>query len=150
MKKVFFLSITLTFALNLWAQGGTGKFQERMQTQRIAFLSQRLSLTPEEAQQFWPLYNQYTDKLKQIRSATKSNKLQEDKSEADLEKDILAEFDKDARELDLRKEYYQKLKKVISVKKIARLYGAERDFRAELVNRLKENRQERKQLRQGN
>ena len=148
MKKIFFLACSIAFTFTLFAQPKGGKFQEKMQAQRIAFLTQRLHLTPEEAQQFWPIYNQYTEKLQQIRASAKSDKQLDDRTEAEVEKDILTEFDKEARELDLKKDYYQKLKKVISIKKIARLYGAERDFRAELVQRLKDNQRERKQLRQ--
>jgi hypothetical protein len=148
MKKIGFLAVSLVFTFSLFAQNGNGKFNERMQSQRIAFITQRLALTPEESQQFWPIYNQFTEKVQQIRSV-KPDKPLVDMTEAEAEKGILEGFDKDARELDLKKEYYQKLKKVISVKKISRLYVAERDFKAELLQRLKENKQERKLLKQG-
>ena len=146
MKKIIVLVFTIACALQLVAQPKTGKFQEKMQAQRAAFITQRLSLTPEEAQQFWPIFNQYTEKLRQIRSTSKPDKQLVDMSDGDAEKEILNDFDRQSKELDLKKEYYQKLKKVISVKKITRLYSAERDFKAELVERLKENREERKQI----
>ncbi len=149
MKKIFFLIVSLTFAHNVFTQPQGGRLHDKMQAQRIAFITQRLDLSPEESQQFWPIYNQYTEKLKQIR-LEKIEKSMMDMTDAEAEKAILGEFDKEARELDLKKEYYQKLKKVISVKKISRLYVAERDFRTELLKRLKDNKQERKQLKQGN
>ncbi|MCB0665633.1 MAG: hypothetical protein KDC80_07420, partial [Saprospiraceae bacterium] len=31
--------------------------QERIEAQRVAFITQRVNLSPEEAQQFWPIYN---------------------------------------------------------------------------------------------
>lgn len=149
MKKILFLAASLIFALNVFAQPQGGRLHDKMQAQRIAFITQRLDLSPEESQQFWPIYNQYTEKLKQIR-LEKPEKPMIDMTEAEAEKAILGDFDKEARELELKKEYYQKLKKVISVKKISRLYIAERDFRTELLKRLKDNKQERKQLKQGN
>ena len=143
MKKLFFLILCTTFTISTFAQN-----KNKLEAQRVAFITQRLNLTPEEAQQFWPIFNQYTEKLQQIRTSAKPEKTVDDMSEADAEKVILGEFDKDARELDLKKEYYQKLKKAISVKKIARLYKAERDFRSFLLEKIQQNRENRKQLRQ--
>ena len=91
--------------------------------------------------------NQYTEKLQQIRNSVKPEQSLDDMSDADTEKLIMAQMDKESRELDLRKEYYQKLKKVISVKKIAKLYKAERDFRGELLKQLQEVKQMRKDVR---
>jgi hypothetical protein len=148
MKKILFLAISLVLTFTALAQPAKQKLNDRMQAQRVAFITQRLALTPEESQQFWPIYNQYTDKLQQSRRI-KPDKPFVDMTDADAEKIILDGFDKETRELDLKKEYYQKLKKVISVKKISKLYVAERDFKAELLQRLKENKQERQQIKQG-
>jgi hypothetical protein len=148
MKRVSFFIVASLISIVAMAQGG-GK-NDRISSLRVAFITQRLQLSPEESQQFWPVYNQFTEKLQQIKSSVKPQKSLDDMSDADTEKMIFSQLDSEQRELDLRKEYYQKLRKVISVKKIARLFRAEQDFKAELVNRIKENRNERRQLRQGN
>lgn len=135
------LSVAFSYTVN--AQPSKNKFE----THRIAFITQRLNLTPEEAQQFWPVFNQFTEKMQQIRNSSKPEKPIEELGDADTEKIILTEFDKEARELELKKEYYQKFKKVISVKKIAKLYRAERDFKALLLERIQQNKEERKQMR---
>jgi hypothetical protein len=145
MKKIIGIAISICLFFTLSAQPARAK--ERVEAQRVAFITQRLSLTPEEAQQFWPVYNQFTEKLQQIRANAKFDKSDMSMSDADAEKIILAEFDKESKELELRKEYYQKLKKVLPVKKIARLYRSEQDFRAELLQRLKDNKKELKQMR---
>ncbi len=128
---------TLLFTTQAQAQDKKAIRQERIETQRIAFITQRIDLKPEEAQQFWPIFNEFTAKMKQIRQSTKWESL-EDASDAEAEKMILAEFDKESRELELTKEYFQKFKKVLSVKKIAKLYRAERDFKAELLRFLRD------------
>jgi hypothetical protein len=148
MKKILFLAISFAVSFSVLAQPAKQKLNDRVQAQRVAFITQRLALTPEESQQFWSIYNQYTDKLQQIRNI-KLDKPVVDMTDAEAEKVILDGFDKETRELDLKKEYYQKLKKVISVKKISRLYVAERDFKAELLQRLKENKLGRQQIKQG-
>ena len=148
MKKIFFAFACLIMAANLVAQPMQNRMKERVEAQRIGFITQRVNLTPEESQQFWPIYNEYTDKMQQIRSATKMDKTFDDMSDADAEKVIMGQFDKESRALDLRKEYYQKFKKVISVKKIAKLYKAEQDFKGEMLKQLQEMRQMKKNMRQ--
>ncbi len=148
MKKIFFALACLIMVANLLAQPMQNRMKERVEAQRIGFITQRVSLTPEESQQFWPIYNQYTDKMQQIRSSTKMEKTFDDMSDADVEKMLMSQMDKESRVLDLRKEYYQKFKKVISVKKIAKLYIAEQDFKGEMLKQLQEMRQMRKNMRQ--
>ena len=148
MKRIFFAFACLIMAANLVAQPNQNRMKERVEAQRIGFITQRVNLTPEESQQFWPIYNEYTDKMQQIRSATKMDKTFDDMSDADAEKVIMGQFDKESRALDLRKEYYQKFKKVISVKKIAKLYKAEQDFKGEMLKQLQEMRQMKKNMRQ--
>lgn len=148
MKQIFFILIALSFSVDAFAQPNGDRIKNRVEARRIGFITQRLNLSPEESQQFWPIYNQYTEKMKQIRTSVKLDKPLEDMSDADAEKLIMSEMDKQSRELELRKEYYQKLKKVISPKKIAKLYKAERDFKAEMLKQLHEIKQM-KQNRQG-
>jgi hypothetical protein len=59
--KTQLLSLLLLFCLPAMAQ--KDKIRERIKAQRIAFITQRLALTPDEAQKFWPVYNQFSDEL---------------------------------------------------------------------------------------
>ncbi len=150
MKKIVILFLSMTFTISVFSQSMRDKIEEKVKIQRIAFITQRLSLTETEAQQFWPIYNEFSDKMQQIRKQPKPEKPFDEQADADTEKMILAQFDRETREIDLKKEYFVKLKKVISVKKIAKLYKAEKDFRGELVKQLQDMRelkQERKRLR---
>jgi hypothetical protein len=144
MKKLALLFIAFTLSSAVYAQNMRDKVAEKVKIQRIAFITQRLSLTETEAQQFWPIFNEYTEKLQQIRKQAKPEKAFDELADADVEKTITTQFDREARELDLKKEYFQKLKKVISVRQIAKLYRAEKDFRNELVNQLKDMREMKK------
>jgi hypothetical protein len=138
MKKIIIICLSIVLSVSAFAQQG-----KRIEAMRIAFITQRLNLTSEEAQQFWPVFNQFSEKMQQIKG-TKTDAPLDEMSDADTEKMILTEFDKESKELELKKEYYQKLKKVLPVRKIAKLYRAERDFKNELVKYLKEAREERK------
>ena len=142
MKNLLLAFCMLFVAVGAQAQPPAGN---RVEAQRAAFITQKLNLTVTEAQQFWPVYNEYTQKMRTIRNG--DNRPQEgldNISEAEAEKMILAEFDKEQRELELRKEYYQKLKKVLPTQKIVKLYGAEKAFRGEMLKQLKEVREQKR------
>jgi hypothetical protein len=139
MKQVILILTLLGLSCGAWAQQGrpdASKIQERVEAKRAAFLSTRLKLTPEEAQIFFPLFNEYTAKVKTIREQAKPSKAVEDMNDAEAEKMVTAQMDVGMRLLDLKKDYYQKFKKVIGAKRVAMLFKAEREFKGELLNEL--------------
>jgi hypothetical protein len=143
MKQLFLflMFITLQYSgLSQPAPATRAKMGSRVEARRAAFLSERLQLTPEEAQVFFPLFNEYMGKLKTIRQQAIPEKRLEDLSDAEAEKALAAQFDVESRIMDLKKEYYQKWKKVLSPKRIALLHQAEREFKGELLNELQNRR----------
>ena len=67
MKRITLFFIGFAFVLPAFSQQMRDKVEEKVKIQRIAFITQRLSLTETEAQQFWPVFNEFTEKLQQIR-----------------------------------------------------------------------------------
>jgi hypothetical protein len=144
MKQLFLFIMLFALQSNGLAQTippsharAKAKLGARVEARRAAFLSERLKLTPEEAQVFFPLFNEYTAKLKAIREQSKPEKRIEDLNDAEAEKAVAAQFDAETRIIDLKKEYYQKFKKVLSPKRIVLLHEAQRDFRGELLDELR-------------
>jgi hypothetical protein len=143
MKQLFLFLIFIVLQYSGLSQPAPpmrAKMGNRVEARRAAFLSERLQLTPDEAQVFFPLFNEYMGKLKTIRQQAIPEKRLEDLSDAEAEKALAAQFDVESRIIDLKKEYYQKWKKVLSPKRIALLHQAEREFKGELLNEL-QNRQ---------
>ena len=105
-------------------------------------------MTPEEAQGFWPVYNEYADKREQTQQDLRGGKQLDQMSDAEVEDQIKRHFEMKQRELELERDAYQKLRKVLPLRKIAKLPAAEREFRESLVKKLQEAR-ERKMERQG-
>lgn len=147
MEKVIRYSILvliLCVHFNLKAQRG-GKMKDRIEPLKIAFITQKLNLTAEEAQKFWPVYNKFSDDLQKLRSSTK-DKLADELSElatmsdADAEKTLQEMVNFRINEAELIKKYAAEFKKVLPVKKVVMLYKAENDFKRELLKKLKENR----------
>jgi hypothetical protein len=116
---------------------------ERIQSYRIAVFTEVLRLTPEEAQGFWPVYNEYTDKREALQDQYKPAKQLDAMSDAELEDQIKRHFEKQQKDLDLEKTLYQELRKILPLRKIARLPNAERQFRESLLKKMQEVREKR-------
>jgi hypothetical protein len=119
--------------------------RERVEALKVGFLTQRLNLTAKEAQAFWPVYNEYEGELAQLRKARRENLLNardnwDQLSDAEVEKVVESELASRQQELDLLKKYHSRFKQVLPIKKVARLYKAQEDFKRELLERIKENR----------
>ena len=68
MKKIITLTLGVTAFVAVLAQPGRpgkpGPGVQRLEAMHVAFLTRELALTPEEAQQFWPVYEKYKKELK--------------------------------------------------------------------------------------
>jgi hypothetical protein len=131
------------------AQVDPEKREARLAAFRAEVFTRVLNLTPEEAQNFWPIYNEFADRREQAQQDLRPGKQLDQMSDAEVEDQIKRHFEMKQRELDLEREAYQKLRKVLPLRKVAKLPMAEREFRESLVKKLQEAR-ERKQERQQN
>ena len=137
MQKTLFFIILLSFSSLALAQPEGGKRGEKLEALRIAFITERLSLTAAEAQVFWPVYNEQHTKQKEIRNQAKDlTKTSDTATDAEMEKAIAAHFDTEQRILNLQKEYYAQLKKVLPVRKIMKLHHAEREFKNRILEQI--------------
>ena len=134
MKTLFTLFTIMLFGiLSVKAQNGNDKIEAI----KIAYLTKRLLLTPEESQKFWPVYNQYEAEKKQIRKSTIGSikEMKEDgefsATEADIAITRYIEFK--AKDLDLIKKYVAEFKKFLPTTKIAKLVTAEDNFKKMLM-----------------
>jgi len=126
-----YLFVLLAF-LKVFPQGGKN---EKIEALRVAFITDKLKLTADESQKFWPVYNDYQDKLKAARQEFKKQPttFTTDKEAQDyLDAELLLK----QREYSLYKEYYEKIRKTIPIKKVAELRQAEEDFKKELLKQL--------------
>ncbi len=116
---------------------------DKVEAMKIAFLTNKLNLTAKEAQLFWPLYNEYNQKMDVLRRAKKSEYDEiKSKNSTPTDKEIESYMEEvfltKQKELDLQKEYYNKYTKILSMKKVAQLYQAENQFKKELLRIIKD------------
>ena len=119
---------------------GDRPVEEKIESQRIAFITQRVNSTPEEAQSFWPIYNEYREKQKALRANKETIKDLFEMDEADAVQHIDRVLQLEQDELDLKKAYTEKLLTVISAKKVILFYAAERKFKERLLQVMSQRR----------
>lgn len=110
----------------------------QLENAKIAFITNRVSLTQAQAQNFWPLYNEFSGRRREFNRSARL--LRRDISEGMTDQQIRDTFTQTLairqQELNLEKEYFEKFQKVISLRQVAQLFQAERDFTKEVIKRV--------------
>lgn len=143
MKKLLTILIVLLFTFQLQAQESR---RERIKALKIAYLTEKLDLQPEQASAFWPLYNTYEDEL-----FTKKRSLGElQRSIAKKEPETISETEAKStlKEIyDLKKsiaatemEFHIKVPEVLGAKGALLLDVHEELFKRELLKKLQQRR----------
>jgi hypothetical protein len=131
MKKIL-IYIAFLMPVLAFAQDPTRK-DNKLQSLEIAFLTKELNLSPEEAQKFWPVYNQY--------SAEMRGALRNKENDPDV-------LDKQQKLLDIRKKYKTEFLKVLPPERVNQVFTSEVKFR-EMVRRELQERQNQKRFKNG-
>jgi hypothetical protein len=152
MKRVIiFLMIILTLPVGRLSAQNTNL--EKLNNYKIGFFTKKLNLTSEEAEKFWPVYNDYQGQ----RNAVQIEKLKLNRNfnqnESTLTNNQLEEMgnkyvDCLVQESNLAVAFHKKLKEVLPPVKVILYYQAENQYKIQLLNELQNAKQQQK-LRQG-
>ena len=114
---------------------------KKIQDAKVAIITNRLNLTPEQSTGFWPMYNEYSQRRREIHRAQRKI-INDKKAEGQNDEAVLNNLKEvqelRQKELDLEKEYQNKFLKVITASQVIELYKAERTFNDMLIQRLKQ------------
>ena len=147
MKKIIYIVtasvLILPSAISAFAEERfQDNWKEKIMSENIAFLTMEMGITPEEAQVFWPVYNQVDkERDEAIRSVFRSYKAVEDavaagKGEKELNK-LLDEYLAALKaQGEVEQKAYKEYAKVLPVEKLAKLYVAEEKFRRQHIRKL--------------
>ena len=118
--------------------------RDKVEELRVTFISKRLELTEGESQKFWPMYNEYNQKLRSMKKSLRQSIRQKPKPLSESDAEELYQLDLQTRqaELNLYKEYSQKLKDIIGVKKLIRLHIAEQEFKRQVISSIRQDRED--------
>jgi len=146
MKNMKRLMILLTLVVSLlpqvWATDGGHQHRmsfEEFQAKHRAFLIEKAGLTQQEADKFFPLYDEMNKLKKEI--SDESWKLlrhgkKADLSDAEYEKIMQGYYEARIKTDNLEKQYYEKFKKFLSPKKLYNILKAEMRFQREMVKNM--------------
>ncbi|WP_316847547.1 hypothetical protein [Pedobacter psychrodurus] len=141
MKNLLFVALMFLLPTTLLAQRPRG---EEIESLKIAFFTQKLDLSPEEAKIFWPIYNDMQEEQNALRkermqkmiSFRKTTEI-DNLTDAQVQSLITSEFDFKQKDLNLDKKYYNRLKSALPIKVVGKFYRAQEGFKRELLNRFK-------------
>ena len=103
----------------------------RIEALKIAYITKKLNLSPDEAQRFWPIYNNYANEMREVRREQRKNNA----SELETEEKFLL----------IRKKYNSEFARALKPDKVNAFFRSEKDF----GNFVQKELSERRQLRQG-
>jgi hypothetical protein len=129
MKKITIIAFVLFLSTTLSAQD-----DHRVENVKKDFITKELQLTTQEVDAFFPIYNEYAQKRKDVRRTQREEMRESGESSVDKM------LDKEQDMVDLKKEYLEKFRKVLPERKVVQLMEAESKFKLMLMQRLKDKR----------
>jgi hypothetical protein len=146
--KIFTAILTcLALSGPLHAQEDDGL--KKVEAARIALITERLDLSPEQAEKFWPLYREYVARKQELRKEfldARRDVNGKEMSEEESKKLLNKGLELKERQLALDKLYSERFNNVITTRQILALRKAEEDFRQMLLDRLEKRRDARDRL----
>ncbi len=114
-------------------QGGDeAKRQEKIKALYVAYITQELNLTADEAQKFWPVHAQFENEIKGV-------------------KQDLPELEKQQAILNIKKKYQENFNRILGANRCERFFRMDGEFKRKLLERIRKQRldQQRPKLRRG-
>ena len=123
--------------------GNPRKWEESMRAEKIAYFTEALELSTEEAEKFWPVYNKcekekqkaFDSQMKALRSLDAAVK--ENKSDNEISSLLKTYIDSLDKRNEIDRKYIPEYQKIISEKKVAKLFLTEEYFRRHQLHKLK-------------
>ncbi len=106
------------------------KQQDRIKALYVAYVTEQLKLTPDEAQKFWPVHTQFENDLKAVN------------------KD-LPELQKQQSYLDIKKRYQDNFNRIIGTNRCERFFRMDGEFKRRLLEQRNQRQNPRPKLRRG-
>ena len=103
---------------------------------KIALLTERMNLTSQQSEKFWPVYNRYESEMKVVwREMRQLREKGDAGSNSKQAVDRLQQLEENR--VKIRGKYKDAFLKVINANQLASMYAAESEFKKMLVDRLK-------------
>lgn len=146
--NIFLIALFSLSGLFVMAQEETMDRREKMQSLKIAHITNELNLTPEESTTFWPIYNKYEDARRQLKDEMRPTRkeMKSEMTEKEAKELVENHIAIKARELELEKQQVNDLVPVVGYNKLVKLHKAEQSFRLQLLRHHQKGQKQRKQM----
>jgi len=138
---VTLVTISLSFAQPGPPPPGGEKRKEKVEALKRSYYSEKLALTPAEAEKFWPIYNEFSKKEDALRKEGKGDKKKGEQPNF-TEKEALTEIDRIAVQkkshIDLETQFLKDCMPVLGASRTMQLTQIDRDFQRELLEHMRE------------
>lgn len=104
--------------------------QEKIEALYVAFITNRLALTPEESQKFWPVHTQFKNELKTV-------------------KQDLPELDKQQAILTIKKKYQDNFTRILGQNRCELFYKMDGEFKRKLLEQIRNRQNQRPRMKRG-
>ena len=102
--------------------------QKKIKALYVAYVSEQLQLTPDEAQKFWPVHTQFEN---DIRGVNKE----------------LPELQKQQAYLDVKKRYQENFSRILGTKRCERFFRMDGEFKRKLLEQYRQRNNQRPRMR---
>ena len=138
--------LILNFISTAQNKDGHKERMEKYRAEKVSFITTRLDFTPEEAQKFWPIYNEMEKERWEAQKLRRELELKVEDAEENLsDKEVIKltrEFSGSMqKEGELLVEYNEKLLEVLSPQKVLKLYKTENEFRMYMIKKYRDSRE---------
>jgi Spy/CpxP family protein refolding chaperone len=127
-----------------FAQGGRrpGGRLSQLENAKIAYITDKIALTQDQAQRFWPVYNEFSDKRRDMGRRMRQLRTESPDALSDqqIKENLTQALALRQSEVNLEKEYFDKFQKVLTIRQVGKLFIAERDFTKEVLKRVADRR----------
>ena len=110
-----------------------------IESEKVAYITKKLRLTPTEAQKFFPIYNKYNEEMWELKRAKRGTTSTPRGANgfSDGKRDVIA-FD--AKEVDIKKKYRSEFSQVVGQARASQFFQVVEDFNNLLRNELQNRR----------
>lgn len=129
MKRLFLFMLSCCLGmLSVYAQPNSDstkrRGEQKIKALYIAYMSQELKLTEEEAQKFWPVHRQFDSEMRELHKQQLND-----------------ELEREEQSLAIKKKYRDKFNKVLGNERTQDFFKKDAEFRLRLLEKMKSFRQ---------
>jgi len=144
IKNLSIATLSLLLLFGATVAGARGVKENKIKAKKVAFFTQKLNLNTDEAEVFWPVYNEYQEQRENLFEQRKSI---HDQFARSLHKMSIKEVEESLAKLvaiskgeaELLEAYVAKFKDILPDRKVAQLFVVEEDYKRFLLQQIRNN-----------